>query len=210
MYVLGIWLFLSGYLLKRIVIHQNSTSVVNIGSFISCQDPSSLHNISNEFINALSSSSVNNVGKSHLQRFNKAVVLIIDALRYDFAMNPRTESKSEEFYLNKMPIFNKIVRNFPNNAVLLPLSVDPPTTTLQRLKGLTTGSLPTFIDMSLNFYSPIITEDNIIRQMKYLNKCVVFMGDDTWSSIFPNHFTKSFPYPSFNVKVMLFSFSALS
>ena len=30
---------------------------------------------------------------------------------------------------------------------------DPPTTTMQRLKGLTTGSLPTFIDMASNFGS---------------------------------------------------------
>ena len=43
---------------------------------------------------------------------------------------------------------------------------DPPTTTMQRLKGLTTGSLPTFIDLSSNFGSYAITEDNIIEQVK--------------------------------------------
>lgn len=26
------------------------------------------------------------------------------------------------------------------------------------------------------------------------------MGDDTWTQLFPNHFNKSYPYPSFNVK----------
>lgn len=26
------------------------------------------------------------------------------------------------------------------------------------------------------------------------------MGDDTWTQLFPNHFEKSFPYPSFNVR----------
>lgn len=26
------------------------------------------------------------------------------------------------------------------------------------------------------------------------------MGDDTWTQLFPNHFDKSFPYPSFNVR----------
>uniref|UniRef100_A0A2P2LDT1 GPI ethanolamine phosphate transferase 3 isoform X1 n=1 Tax=Rhizophora mucronata TaxID=61149 RepID=A0A2P2LDT1_RHIMU len=26
------------------------------------------------------------------------------------------------------------------------------------------------------------------------------MGDDTWVQLFPHHFNKSFPYPSFNVK----------
>ena len=43
---------------------------------------------------------------------------------------------------------------------------DPPTTTMQRLKGLTTGSLPTFIDLSSNFGSYAITEDNIIEQVR--------------------------------------------
>lgn len=26
------------------------------------------------------------------------------------------------------------------------------------------------------------------------------MGDDTWTQLYPEHFNKSFPYPSFNVK----------
>ena len=58
---------------------------------------------------------------------------------------------------------------------------DPPTTTMQRLKGLTTGSLPTFIDASSNFGSYQVDEDNIIDQLtKNSNKDLIFMGDDTW------------------------------
>lgn len=26
------------------------------------------------------------------------------------------------------------------------------------------------------------------------------MGDDTWTQLFPDHFERSYPYPSFNVK----------
>jgi GPI ethanolamine phosphate transferase 3 subunit O len=37
--------------------------------------------------------------------------------------------------------------------------------TLQRLKGMTTGSLPTFIDMGSNFATPEINEDNVIDQI---------------------------------------------
>lgn len=29
---------------------------------------------------------------------------------------------------------------------------------------------------------------------------MVMMGDDTWMQLFPHHFQKAFPYPSFNVK----------
>lgn len=44
---------------------------------------------------------------------------------------------------------------------------DAPTTTLQRLKGITTGSLPTFIDIGSNFATPEINEDNIIDQVSH-------------------------------------------
>jgi hypothetical protein len=58
---------------------------------------------------------------------------------------------------------------------------------LQRLKGLTTGSLPTFVDVSSNFGSYAVTEDNIIDQLREsAGKRVVFAGDDTWMSLFPN------------------------
>jgi predicted AlkP superfamily pyrophosphatase or phosphodiesterase len=58
---------------------------------------------------------------------------------------------------------------------------DPPTTTMQRLKGLTTGSLPTFIDMASNFGSHEVTEDNLLDQLVRNGKRVVFAGDDTWT-----------------------------
>lgn len=45
------------------------------------------------------------------------------------------------------------------------LIADAPTTTLQRLKGITTGSLPTFIDVGSNFGTDEIIEDNIIDQV---------------------------------------------
>ncbi|KAL7017327.1 hypothetical protein ACKWTF_010317 [Chironomus riparius] len=76
---------------------------------------------------------------------------------------------------------------------------DPPTTTLQRLKGITTGSLPTFIDMGSNFATPEINEDNIIDQMVANNLTVVFAGDNTWTELFPKRFKRSYAYPSFNI-----------
>ena len=64
---------------------------------------------------------------------------------------------------------------------------------------MTTGSIPTFIDISSNFASPEIDEDNIIDQMINRGRKVVFAGDDTWLSLFPNRFTRTYPYPSFDV-----------
>ena len=64
---------------------------------------------------------------------------------------------------------------------------------------MSTGSLPTFVDAGSNFASSNITEDNIISQLISLGKNITFMGDDTWGSLFPDSFHKSFPFPSFNV-----------
>ncbi|OMO49826.1 Type I phosphodiesterase/nucleotide pyrophosphatase/phosphate transferase [Corchorus olitorius] len=88
----------------------------------------------------------------------------------------------------------------PSSAKIFKAIADPPTTSLQRLKGLTTGALPTFIDVGNSFGAPAIVEDNFINQLIQNGKRVVMMGDDTWTQLFPNHFNKSYPYPSFNVK----------
>lgn len=71
---------------------------------------------------------------------------------------------------------------------------------LQRLKGLTTGGMPTFIDAIDNFNSDAIREDSWVRQLSRMGKKVVFMGDDTWVSLFPGSFARSYPFPSFDVK----------
>ncbi|GFP87162.1 GPI ethanolamine phosphate transferase 3 [Phtheirospermum japonicum] len=68
------------------------------------------------------------------------------------------------------------------------------------LDGLTTGGLPTFIDVGNSFGAPAIVEDNLIHQLVQNGKHVVMMGDDTWAQLFPHHFVKSYPFPSFNVK----------
>ena len=63
------------------------------------------------------------------------------------------------------------------------------------------GTLPTFIDAGGNFNSYIIEEDNLLNQFSGTNRSIVFMGDDTWTTLFEEKvFEKMYPYPSFNVK----------
>ena len=57
----------------------------------------------------------------------------------------------------------------------------------------------TISDLSANFASYEINEDNIIDQLISRGKRVVFAGDDTWLSLFPERFTRIYPYPSFDV-----------
>ncbi|CAM9644470.1 unnamed protein product [Chrysoparadoxa australica] len=65
---------------------------------------------------------------------------------------------------------------------------------------MTTGALPTFIDFRNNFHGPEIEEDNWVQQLVDAGKRLTFMGDDTWTSLFPRQFQRSFPYPSFNTR----------
>lgn len=139
----------------------------------------------------------------HPSPFNKAVILIVDALRFDFTIpfeNVNSDS-SDYYYHNNFKIFYESFIKNPENSLLLKFIADPPTTTLQRLKGLTTGSLPTFIDAGSNFDGDTITEDNLLSQLFYHNKSVAFAGDDTWTALFSPFLNKSitYPYDSLNV-----------
>lgn len=127
--------------------------------------------------------------------FTKAVVLVIDALRFDFCV-PNTDSVP---YHNNFPILYDMAKH--ENALLLKFIADPPTTTLQRLKGLSTGLLPTFIDAGSNFDGDAIDEDNWLLQLHRNNKTVAFMGDDTWDALFHQYIDPrlNFPYDSLNV-----------
>ncbi|AQZ16598.1 GPI13 (YLL031C) [Zygosaccharomyces parabailii] len=136
----------------------------------------------------------------HYGKFNKAVVLVIDALRFDFAI-PVEESHPEynaNYHNNLKALWDDGHHN--GSSLLLKFIADPPTTTLQRLKGLTTGSLPTFIDAGSNFDGSVIEEDNLIKQLYLAHKNVYFAGDDTWDALFsPFLSPQSKPYPSLNV-----------
>lgn len=127
----------------------------------------------------------------------------MDALRYDFTVpfTPAKPGEAPHHFHNAIKVFYETASKEPNNAFLLPFIADPPTTTLQRLKGLTTGTLPTFIDAGSNFAGTAISEDNLIAQMRTAGKTVVHLGDNTWHDLFPGYFDANLTraYDSFNV-----------
>ena len=140
----------------------------------------------------------------HPKTFDKAVVVLVDALRYDFTVPLLPAAEQPEprpHYRNALNVLHRTASGRPENALLLPFIADPPTTTLQRLKGLTTGTLPTFVDAGSNFAGTAIEEDNLVAQLRDAGKVVVHLGDDTWQSLFPGCLDPglSKPYDSFNV-----------
>jgi len=50
-----------------------------------------------------------------------------------------------------------------------------------------------------NMDSEFLQEDNLISQMKFANKKIVFYGDDTWMRLFPEHFERTDGTTSFFV-----------
>jgi phosphatidylinositol glycan class O len=104
--------------------------------------------------------------------------------------------------MNKLPIIHELLTASveENDAHIFRFIADPPTTTMQRLKGLTTGSLPTFIDAGDNFASSATAEDNWVKLARDHGLISVMLGDDTWLSLYPEHFKREFGYNPFDVK----------
>ena len=196
-HVVGLLLFCNGFLLRRVVVPEYS----------SCSFPDVPPSAGDEFnfspqVELEEEDTQVHYGHScneHPRDFKRVVWLLVDALRYDFTIYDESLHPVPP-YRNKMPFVRDLLRDRPENAKLFRFVADPPTTTMQRLKALTTGSLPTFIDISSNFNSYEILEDSILYQAKNSRLNVTFIGDDTWLGLYPNLLTKVYDYPSLNVK----------
>ena len=141
------------------------------------------------------------------RRVDSLVILVVDALRFDFAQHELPLSVGARLQNAKNQ--NGTSSSATTSSQLLQFVADPPTVTMQRLKGLTTGGLPTFADISGNFGGAAIDEDSWIQQMQttpFLQRGLQhpsrlgFVGDDTWVDLFPTQFAESFPLPSFNTR----------
>ncbi|CAH0724363.1 unnamed protein product, partial [Brenthis ino] len=128
---------------------------------------------------------------------NRVVFVLVDALRYDFTdLNENNEKPL--IYQNRLPVIRKTVERWPKRARLFRFMADPPTTTLQRIKALVTGSLPTFVDVSSNFAAIEMQEDNLIDQLVKGGRNVVLLGDDTWARLMPGRWLRSHALYSFH------------
>ena len=67
--------------------------------------------------------------------------------------------------MDKLKVVQMMALEKPSLVKILKAIVDPPTTNLQCLKGLTTEALPTFIDVGNSFDASVIVEDNFINQL---------------------------------------------
>ncbi|SPO32618.1 related to GPI13 - protein involved in glycosylphosphatidylinositol biosynthesis [Ustilago trichophora] len=236
--VVGLWLFVKGFLLTRhelVGVNECARPFNREWNLptppMSLDDDAALLKWADTVLNPTVGMGECRLAPTH----SKAVVLIIDALRYDFIAPPPpptapTSNDEEEGGWTANPFYHNILSlpssltaqaDFSSGApasFLAHFAADPPTTTLQRLKGLTTGTLPTFVEAGANFGSAgtgvgRVNEDNWIAQFKRFilssssseegkRAGLVFAGDDTWCTVFPGLFDEdtNWSYDSFNVE----------
>ena len=142
LHTIGIYLFTRGFLLSRL----------SLSTVASCTD---------------SSTSPCALPPTH----KCAVLLIIDSLRFDF-LSPHPPQPHSPYHHNILTLPRELTAEHPRNSFLFNAYADPPTATLQRIKALVTGSLPTFVDIGYNFGGASIEEDSIIQQLHQANKTV--------------------------------------
>ncbi|KAI9269137.1 alkaline-phosphatase-like protein [Phascolomyces articulosus] len=116
--------------------------------------------------------------------FDQLVFIVVDALRNDFVLGP-----DSGFGFVKSQI--ELGHALPYTA-----RATAPTVTMPRIKALTTGTVPSFLDAILNIAesdtsSSLQHHDNWVQQFRQTgNRTIHFFGDDTWIRLFPNTFTK--------------------
>jgi GPI ethanolamine phosphate transferase 3 subunit O len=141
---------------------------------------------------------INSFNSSQLQaspKFQNVFIFLIDALRYDFVL-----SKNDSNFPSPFSTIHEIRQTNSSQCFFAGFRGDPPTTTSQRLRGIMTGSLPTFIEIGSNFQSSAVLEDSLIKQWNLSGKQLTMLGDDTWISLFPDQFHLAHPFDSFNTR----------
>ncbi|MED6205700.1 hypothetical protein PIB30_020139 [Stylosanthes scabra] len=134
------------------------------------------------------SSSHNNASSWTKPAVNRLIIIVLDALRFDFVA-PSTFFPESKRWMDKLEVLKDVVSKNPTSARIFKAIADPPTTSLQRLKGLTTGGLPTFVDVGNSFGAPAIVEDNFLNQVD--NGCIEHLFpslyEDDWDVLI-SHF----------------------
>lgn len=156
LHLVGIYLFTRGFLLSRL----------SLSTVTTCSDPTSPCTLT----------------PTH----KRAIILIIDALRFDF-LSPHPPEPHSPYHHNALTLPRELTRSQPRNSFLFNAHADPPTATLQRIKALVTGSLPTFVDIGHNFGGSSIAEDSIIQQLQLANKTVRFTLISSFRRLLPNN-----------------------
>ncbi|KIW27472.1 uncharacterized protein PV07_07206 [Cladophialophora immunda] len=124
--------------------------------------------------------------------FDRVIFMVVDALRSDFVYG-----NASSFTFTQSLIRSGAAVPFTGHA-------SPPTITMPRVKAITTGSVPSFVDLILNFAesdttSTLKDQDTWLAQLRAKGGNLVMYGDDTWLRLFPDFFARADGTTSFFV-----------
>ncbi|KAL4926531.1 mannose-ethanolamine phosphotransferase LAS21 [Aspergillus undulatus] len=124
--------------------------------------------------------------------FDKVVFMVVDALRSDFVY-----SNNSGFQFTQ-----SLIRS--GAAIPFTAYAGSPTVTMPRLKAITTGSVPSFLDVILNIAesdtsSTLAYQDTWLAQIRAQGQQLIMYGDDTWLKLFPGMFNRTEGTTSFLV-----------
>ncbi|KAI5457879.1 alkaline-phosphatase-like protein [Mariannaea sp. PMI_226] len=119
--------------------------------------------------------------------FDRLIFMVVDALRRHVPDFVYSENSGFQYV-------QSLIRD--GSAIPFTANARSPTVTMPRIKSMTTGSIPSFVDLILNFdeadtSSTLAAQDTWLAQMKDkgLGKLLMY-GDDTWLKLFPNTFDR--------------------
>ncbi|KAH6694733.1 hypothetical protein VD0004_g4963 [Verticillium dahliae] len=145
------------------------------------------------FLSGLAQYETLDYGNPPAPPFDRLVFMVVDALRSDFVY---TGDSGFEFTQD-------LIRR--GHALPFTANARSPTITMPRIKAITTGSIPSFLDVILNFdegdtSSTLAAQDTWLAQMKAKKSGkMVMYGDDTWLKLFPDTFDRADGTSSFFV-----------
>jgi GPI ethanolamine phosphate transferase 3 subunit O len=103
-----------------------------------------------EFPDVTSHSDVSDSSLWTAQKARRTILVVIDALRFDM-IEPVEPSEEMGKHIGKLQFVREKLALEPLRSSLFKFIADPPTTTFQRLRALTAGTLPTFAEFLDNF-----------------------------------------------------------
>ena len=141
----GLLMFTGGFLLTRVEVAKHSSEFQPRRQMSPPGGEQQQRNVS-----AANSTEHFSTNYFHWQTYQRAIIIIIDGWRYDFVHQTK---ETRNFYSNKMKFLQSMIKDSKENAKLFKFIADPPTTTMQRLKGLTTGKFWMFPDVPASLES---------------------------------------------------------
>nr|CCC53038.1 conserved hypothetical protein, fragment [Trypanosoma vivax Y486] len=125
---------------------------------------------------------------------DQVIVLLVDALRPDFVLKnlsphylngekcSASGSKDVGSHRRTLTYIEDSLKNSSQSSHGFFFLADTPTITAQRIKAMTTGTTPAFLEVGTNLNTDEVAIDNVLL---HLRRRSILLGDDTWLNLYP-------------------------